>query len=184
MPVEQHAIHIQETTEDLPPKFKKSHYAIGSFLILLGILFIFKKVGLIEITWPLILMATGFVSLVQARLNRSSGGVSPGIFLVCLGLIFLADGKNWIEGGVTQNWPLVILALSLSFLGTASIVEDRRKHWSPGLILLAFGGFLLVVEYGWIKWGALNEVLSWWPILLIIAGIWFMFRKKRHKYTD
>lgn len=176
MPVAQHASHNQDTATRQPTRFKRNKSAVGVALILIGILFALKQAGLIEVTWPLILMAIGFISLAGAWLTRRTDVVSPGIFLLLLGLIFLADGKQWIDGGGAQNWPLVVVALGFSFIGSASVDENRRKHWYPGLILVGSGVFLLIVEYGWITWGVLNEVLAWWPVLPIIAGIWLLLR--------
>lgn len=178
MPIEHHAIHNQDTAVLQPTRFKRNRSAVGVALILFGIIFALKQVGLIEVTWPLILMTIGFISLAGAWLTRSTEGVLPGIFLLLLGLIFLADGKQWIEGGGAQNWPLVVVALGLSFIGSALIDHNRRKQWSSSLILVVSGVFLLVVEYGWITWGVLNEVLAWWPVLPIIAGIWFLLRRR------
>ncbi|MCB2197966.1 hypothetical protein KQI63_01085 [bacterium] len=175
MAVEQHAIHIPKTESVHLEKAKRSHLTFGVALVLLGILFLVKQVGLIEITWPLILMVIGVSSLAESWLNRSTTGVFPGIFLMLLGLIFLADGNNWISGGVTRNWPLVVLALSISLMLSPIVKQSRRRASHPGVILLAAGFFLLVVEYNWIQWWVLNDILRWWPIVLLVIGAWYLF---------
>ncbi len=178
MPIEQHAIHITDAKPASRVRPNRSRIAFGLALVLLGILFLVKQFGLIEITWPLILMVLGGSSLAGSWLSRNTSGLLPGLFLVLLGLIFLADGNDWIRGGVSRNWPLVILALSVSLLILPILKRERQRNWNPGIILFAAGFFMLVVEYGWIKWGGLNDVLIWWPILPIVTGIWFIFRKK------
>jgi len=179
MPIEQHALHIPEPEKAPPIKVKRSHIAFGVALVLLGILFLIKQVGLIEITWPLILMIIGGSSLVESWLNRSTAGVFPGIFLLLLGMIFLADGNQWVTGGVARNWPLVILALSLSLMVTQISLRNWSTNWKPGVIILVVGMFLLVVEYNWIQWGFLNAILRWWPIVPLLIGAWFLFRDAR-----
>jgi hypothetical protein len=56
------------------------------------------------------------------------------------------------------------------------VKRDKSRSWSPGLILLAAGVFLLVVEYNWIQWSLLNNVLHWWPTVLLLVGAWFLFQ--------
>ena len=51
-----------------------------------------------------------------------------------------------------------------------------QKNWNPGLSLLAVGAFLLVIEYDWIQWDLLNNILHWWPVVLLLVGAWYLFK--------
>ncbi len=172
----------RDEEHDLPvQRWRKRHrYTFGIALVLLGVLFLLKFTGLIEFTWPLILLVIGSAILVETWLNHRSGGVFPGILLCLLALIFVADNNQWVAGGVTRNWPFVVLAVGLSFLISAPFVQAQRKNWIPGVIVLAAGGFFLLSEYEWIQWGVVSEVLKWWPSVLIIVGIWYLFHNPSH----
>lgn len=178
MAVKQHALHIPESKEAPDPEHieKQSHIAFGVALMLLGILFILKQIGLIQVSWPLILLIIGGAILVEAVLFRTMARVFPGIFLTLLGIIFLADSNGWISGGVTRNWPLVVLALSVSMIVAPLVKRLGHRNWNPGLSLLAVGSFLLVIEYDWIGWDLLNNILHWWPVVLLLVGAWYLFK--------
>jgi hypothetical protein len=179
MDEEQNVSQNQEPKKTVLYLDKKRHYTLGIILLILGVFFLTERMSLIEFTWPLILLVIGIVSLVEAWLSRRSEGIFAGILMTFLGLIFMADGLNWITGGVSRNWPLVALALSLSFLISAAFVKEGKKHWIPGFVLLAIGGLFLIAEYGLARRGLMTNFLEWWPFTLFVVGIWLLLRKPK-----
>ena len=160
----------------IPSWGRRRFYTLGIALIFLGVLFLIEKFGLIVFTWPLILMVTGISSLLEAWLNRRTGGVFPGVFLTLLGLIFLGEETGWISGGVSINWPLVILALSISSIIMALVTKERLKFWISGAVLFFSSILFLIVEHEWTASEIVNNYLGWWPAVLILAGIYLVYR--------
>lgn len=96
----------------------------GSFLFLLGLIFLLYEIGVIDPlneTWPLILIVLG-ISFVMIFLIRPQdwGVLIPGGILVVLGLIFLLRNYRYISwdavGDILQWWPLILVAMGVGLL--------------------------------------------------------------------
>jgi hypothetical protein len=104
------------------------------------------------------------------------GAIGAGLWLIAIGLVFLV--KDWAGWSWGQAWPLFIVAG-----GTATLVS-RILHRRD----LDVGSWSLVWPLAWIGIGlvvlsattgnlglSLGEVVRrWWPVALILVGIWFL----------
>ncbi|MDA1297713.1 MAG: DUF5668 domain-containing protein [Chloroflexi bacterium] len=93
-----------------------------------------------------------------------------GIILVTLGVIFLLDtldvfGKDTSLAG--DFWPLLIIAVG--FVGWS----QRGFSFELGPVMVIAVGALLLA-------GNLTDgdVWQFWPVLLIIVGLWLVFRRR------
>lgn len=162
-----------------PVRRRRSRPSLGIALILIGLLFFGKELGIIYFSWPLILILVGLSLLVEAILKKKSSSVFPGTLLFLLGLIFWADDIYWLHGSVSSNWPLILIALGISF--SASYLAEpssNRGALVPGGILIAIGGLFLLTEYRVFRLHHIFYYLNWWPILLILVGTWLLVRKR------
>jgi hypothetical protein len=95
---------------------QKAHITAGSFLIMLGLLFLGKKLGLIHgldlsRLWPVILLIIGFGKFFGPREDNESRG---GLWLMFLGSLFLAHTFRLMT--LDRSWPLFIVAGGVSIL--------------------------------------------------------------------
>ncbi|MBZ0264256.1 DUF5668 domain-containing protein [bacterium] len=146
-------------------------------LIALGFIFLIEEIGLIDFSWPLILMVIGAAVLTESLINRSHSGVFPGSFLFMLGFIFLADQMWWIHGGVGDNWPLILIALGISF-SLSAYAEKIKGPLIPGGILFGIGLIFLLAEYRLIEWGIVGNMLRFWPVILIGFGVYLIVKRR------
>jgi hypothetical protein len=146
-----------------------SNYVLGMFLILLGILILLIQLNRIdwENFWPFILIAIGLLFILGFFLNRRNYGLlMPGsIFLIVGGLFLYMTQSSWRE--MEYLWPTFILAPGIGFLLMFLFGEAHNKLWVPGVILLAFS-----VAFYARAW----DFLRYWPILLIVIGIYLIVR--------
>ena len=65
-------------------------------------------------------------------------------------------------------------AINQRFLGGRSEPEEDAAVESPiwGGILAVFGVLILFNNLGWLD---LDRLARWWPILLILVGVWFVY---------
>ena len=79
---------------------------------------------------------------------------------------------------------LDLLGLGAGFVGIwlLSLVLKLRSHWwplVPGLVLLAVGGARLYRHFALIPPPVMIAVRTWWPVLLVVAGVWILVRALR-----
>jgi predicted membrane protein len=90
-----------------------------------------------------------------------------GIILIIIGIGFLLGQFNvWnFTEIIAVWWPSIIIAL-----GIYRIATDRPSLWF-GLLVFIFGAMLQADHLDLLPWGFWN---SFWPVLLIFAGIWLI----------
>lgn len=97
----------------------------------------------------------------------------PGLILIALGLIFLAD--NYFPFRFLNNWwALFILIPAVSNLSRARHRYRAAGTWTAGARSALIGGLIL----GMVAFIFLFE-LSWsffWPVVLIILGVGLLLR--------
>jgi len=98
--------------------------------------------------------------------NRTLG---IGIFIILLGLVFLLNQLNLIPyyiADVIFSWPMIIIAF-----GVYNLMFTQSRTF--GFILLVVGGFFLLPEIVDLPY---NFRRSFWPVLLILVGLFIIFR--------
>ncbi|MCT4589205.1 MAG: cell wall-active antibiotics response protein [Carboxylicivirga sp.] len=95
-----------------------------------------------------------------------------GIFLIAAGLILLIGNLGYFPyyiEDVLFSWPMIPIAIGLFNL--------IKREYTAAIILLAIGTFFILPELFY----SLNfrDVFKFWPLLLILIGGMFFFRKRQ-----
>jgi len=168
---------------------KKINYVFGLFLLFIGVLLILSNFGVIEIVWenlwPLFLLIPGIVFELSYFIYRKDdgnrGGIEdfPGSGLLVLGGILITYGLlflvNVIYGWhLMENlWPIFLLGVAIGLL-QAYLFGRREKYLLiPVGILGVISLFFLINNLFFIHFGLLAG------ILLVIIGIWIIFKKAK-----
>ncbi len=147
----------------------------GLILILIGVLLLVHKLTPYSFRWdrvyPLILIAVGVLIFVSVIGKRDKGSVFFGTFLFLLGAFFLLRNYDIIPYYyVREVWPIILIILGLSFF---SVFIAKPSDWGvliPALIFLFFGGIFLLRRLHIIYWNVWDNVINYWPLILIIIG--------------
>ncbi|PLT32371.1 LiaI-LiaF-like domain-containing protein [Bacillus sp. V5-8f] len=153
----------------------------GTLLIGFGLYF-FLEESRIEIfpgffTWPTLLCIVGLAFLSQAYGGKDHEAILPGVILFGFGLHFhIADKYNiW-----PHNIGIFILIIALGF-----ILKARRTNSGmlQGILLLVIAISSLFYDKV-ISWLGILETgvstgLKLWPALLVAAGLYLLFIKKK-----
>ena len=103
----------------------------------------------------------------MSRANR--GGLFWGALLTLLGLIFLLNNFNLMPARVVEWWPILVLVGGL-WLISQGLAQRRGGELTGGTVLLATGGFWLLVNFG-----RMDQHL-FGPVLLIALGLGLLLR--------
>ena len=159
---------------------KDQRYFVGITLIGFGIYYYlqFAEAKTLEFlhTWPMLFVIVGIGFLTQAYKGKSHDLILPGMVITGFGLHFLLANQFSI-------WPnelgVLILAIALGLL-----LQAMKKGNSKllGIIVLLLAIFFIFyekftfVETTFEKMSSL--LTNFWPILLVLVGIWALYRKK------
>jgi len=109
-----------------------------------------------------------------AKPYRSHKGNRPllGLILVLIGVILIADNSGMIPYSVSRiiiSWQMLLIVIGLFNLAKRAV--------TPGLILIAIGGFFLLPRISGVPD---NIVYNFWPAVLVIVGLVFLMDRTRH----
>ena len=111
--------------------------------------------------------------------KESQGKIGFAILLVLAGIILLAFNLELIPliyKPILISWQMLLVVL-----GIAALI---KRHFVNAIILISVGGFFILPVIGQsfpeVLNGTLNNAQNYWPVLLIIGGILFLFKKNDH----
>jgi len=158
---------------------------LGITLICIGALFILNKADIFSFSWPLILIVIGIAIFAGASPGKRRDSVFPSSLLVLLGLSFLIQQSHWFYRGFADGWPLFMISVGLAFI-FAYLAQTNKGTGLliPGGILTGLGTLFLLAENRIIDWHGLWKIFNWWPVILIVLGLWLLLRKNPSKKTD
>jgi hypothetical protein len=155
---------------------------VGWFLILLGVVLLL--INIFQITGSWVLLAVGGAFLAWYFESRNYGLLIPACILLGLGLASVLEGfRPWY---FDADWTL--LWIGFSFI--AIYLVDRFTWHQSSSWPLWPGGILVIIAvwqtrwfediFDWIWWSFLAD---WWPVLIILWGVWLLRRRRVHPST-
>jgi hypothetical protein len=157
-----------------PPRFGGNSNILPIALIVLGALFLFSPFALGDIFGSAIVLIIGLAFLYVYSQTRNFGFLVPGAILTGLGTGIVVETMSSSSGWVP-------LGLGLGF---CAIWFLHRAHWwalIPGGIIALAGVQDIISSNGWMRevWPNWNyNGGSWWPLLLVLAGIWLIASRR------
>lgn len=159
----------------------KQHTFSGILLIGLGLYFLLKEFEIPIVThfysWPTILMIIGVALLLHSYITNEYESIMSGAILLGLGVHFhgLYYYSFWIN-----HWGIFPLIFGIAFLLK---YQKTKKGIIPGLLLVSGAIFAIFVSNkpGWFYWVTLmvNFIETFWPLLLVIFGLYLLFFRKK-----
>jgi hypothetical protein len=157
----------------------------GFFLVALGILFSLQSLGLVgdfwSFSWPLILLfiSVGFhlgFFLSGAR-KQQAGLLVPGGILFVLSILFMFEEMTgWSFSDNT--WPIYLFAVAFGLFELWLFGGRSFGLLIPIFILSCLGTVFILQNL------LPFNILSFWPVLLIIVGLFLIFAKSNDSSKD
>ena len=155
----------------------KINYLFGLFLLFIGVLLILANFGVIEIVWdnlwPLFLLIPGILFELSYFIYRKDAGLLvPGGILITYGLLFLV---NAIYGWHLMDnlWPIFPLGVAVGLFQLYLFGGREKGLLIPVGILGAVSLFFLINNLLFVDFRFLAG------ILLVVIGIWVIFKKSK-----
>ncbi|WP_368659095.1 hypothetical protein AB3Z07_08870 [Metabacillus halosaccharovorans] len=157
----------------------------GVCLIGLGLFFSLQSFGLIgnlwSVSWPIILL---FVSVgfhlgffLSGGKKQQAGLLVPGGILFVLSLLFMFEEMtNWSFSGFI--WPFYLFAVAFGLFELWLFGGKEVGLLIPIFILSGLGVVFLIQNL------FTFNILSFWPAILIIIGLFLIFGRGRHHSKD
>src|SRR3954454_12738637 len=161
--------------------------AAGIVLVGLGVLFLLWQ--LLSPTGALPLLILGGIFTGVAFSSGVRGFVVPGSLMLGLGSGVLAGAILGHLSGA-YGGAAVVGGLGLGFWVIPVLDAMRHPHiggfeWAriPGTILLGIAGFLALLGTASVAARTLGLLFHYWPLLLILGGLWLFFAGRRRGGT-
>lgn len=159
---------------------KKQHLFTGYLLIGIGIFFLLRQFKIPIITdfysWPTFLIIIGLAFLIYSFKVKDYDQLFTGTFLLGLGIHFhgLKYYSFWID-----HWAMYLLiigiALFIRFLKTKK--GFLQSVIISGIALIMMYSSFIPESFAWVN-QIFYYVEKYWPVALIIIGLYFLRRKK------
>lgn len=154
----------------------------AAILIGLGLLFLLMNFAPSLDLGQLVLIGLGGVFLVAAFLTRSPGLVIPGCILsgIGVGVWLIGSGPAW-EG--LDNGAVILICMGVGFAAIMPLTRlvGGQPHWWPLIPGGILGGIGLLMTFGEAGLSLLEQIGRFWPVVLILIGLFILLRGGRPK---
>ncbi|HPB47789.1 MAG: hypothetical protein KBG82_00770 [Spirochaetes bacterium] len=143
---------------------------LGIILLILGVLLLLSYMYNWKIElWPYSILVLGIFFFIMAGKTNPDLYI-PATMLILSSLFFIYNiFTNWQNHN--KLWPSYILMVSISFF-VATFLGKQKSFLAGAFILLIVSLCLFFVAF---------KVLTFWPVLLIILGLWIILDKNIFK---
>lgn len=171
-------MNAQNSVKNSLSHARRNRIISGFVLILLGGLFLLNQMIEIPSVGKLFLPGLGLVFLVWGMITRTGGLLVPGGILAGIGAgVYLMETLP-LEGEQDAGVFLLAFGGGFALITLLSLFFSTEKHWwalIPGSILVTIGA---AVYAGGTALKVLETAGKFWPVLLILIGVWVIFRRR------
>lgn len=158
---------------------KKQHTLFAYLLIGIGLFFLLRELKLPILTdfysWQTLLIIVGLAFLIHSYTTKNYDNLFAGTLILGIG-IHLHGTEHysfWID-----HWAVYVLIVGLSFMVRAA---KTKKGFVTGVLFIAIAVLLifsinLPAYFDWI-YRIVDFLERFWPIVLIIMGVYFLKKK-------
>lgn len=161
---------------------KRSSIVAGLIMILVGALFLlinlFPNVAArldVARQWPLIIVALGGLFLLGALLGTPPLAM-PGSIVTGIGGILYYQNLTGNWASWAYIWTLIPGFVGIGIILTNLLGARTRSQFREGGRLLVISAVLFVIFSAFFN--GLGGLGQYWPVLLILAGVWLLFRNR------
>lgn len=162
---------------------KRNDLAGGIVLVGLGLFFLAGRLVNLD-NWALLFLpALGAIFMIWGILAREGGLMIPGGIISGIGWgSYLIAGPYAVDSGLDEGGLfMIIFGLGFMSITLFSLIFARQTHWwalIPGGIISGIGATIM---FGGVFLDALEFLGNFWPVILILIGIYVIFQASRSK---
>lgn len=159
---------------------KKKNAFSAYLLIGIGVYFLLRQLKIPILTdfysWQTLLIIVGLALLIHSYTSKNYQNLFTGTIVLGLGIHFhgVAHYSFWID-----HWAVYLLIVGIAFIVR---YVNTKSGLFPGVLLIAFAIIMifsiqLPIWFDWI-YIVINFIEKFWPILLIVLGVYLLTKKK------
>ncbi|MCA9932190.1 MAG: hypothetical protein KC419_27085 [Anaerolineales bacterium] len=162
---------------------KRNDLAGGIVLIGLGLLFLVGRIVNLDNWGLLFLPALGAIFMIWGILAREGGLMIPGGIISGIGWGSYLIAGPWALDSALDDGGLFMIVFGIGFMSITlfSLIFAHETHWwalIPGGIISGIGAAIM---FGGVFMQALELLGTYWPVILILVGIYVIFQAGRGK---
>lgn len=158
---------------------KNRNSFIAYLLIALGVYFLIKQLDLMFfrpfIGWPTMIAVIGLVFLLHSYTARQDNSLFIGVILLGFGIHFHGS-QNYIFW--YDHWSIYTLIVGIAYF---VLFLKTKKGFIKAIILLSISIIMIfsISLPSWFKgiFGVIDFIETFWPVILIGLGVYFLWRK-------
>ncbi len=158
----------------------RSNLAVGIMLILIGGLFLAMQLMpnlgnwfWSTFDWPFVIIGVGIFLLIFGLIAGSPGMSIPASIVTGIGGILAYQNATGNWESWAYAWALIPGFVGIGVMLSSLLGEGGREGFRSGLTLVFISSILFLIFSSIM--GA-NPLGAWWPILLIILGLWLLIQ--------
>lgn len=162
---------------------KRSSIVGGLIMILVGAFFLLLQfsptlAGQIDFTrqWPLFIMGLGIFFLLSALLGTPPLAI-PGSVMTGLGVILYYQNATGDWASWSYIWTLIPGFVGIGTIVMGILGRKGKHNMREGLRLITVSLVMFVVF--WAFFHGLGMIGRFWPVLLIMVGVWLLTQRRR-----
>ncbi|QDI91048.1 hypothetical protein EPH95_07500 [Salicibibacter halophilus] len=129
-------------------------------------------------TWETLLIWLGLALSMDGFFSKAGSALLPGIFMIGIGVHFHAIA-------LYPNWPNNIGILA-AFFGIACMIaflRTQKDFLFVGILSICIGALFLFFEPAVERIAEASDSFSFiWPLLLLVLGVFLLFRRKKKRH--
>ena len=164
-------------------KERRSDLVFGIIMLLIGAWFLLAQFNLVpglnkimnvQYQWPLIVIGVGVFLFLLGLLVRAPGMSVPACIVGGIGgiLYYCNSTGNW--GNWSFLWTLIPGFVGIGVLLSTLLGGNERGGYREGLRLILVSAILFIIFV--MIFSGQVFFLKYWPVLVILAGIWIIIQ--------
>lgn len=167
-------------------KRSRSNFVVGWILILMGIVLLasqlipeLKSWLELDYAWPLIVVAVGVFLFILGLITGAPGMAVPACIVGGIGGILYWQNAtgNWTSW--SYLWTLIPGFVGVGIIISGVLSGEIRSSMREGFTTILTSAFLFIIF--WLFLGGSAFGLEYWPVLLIIFGLWILVKQVFHR---
>jgi hypothetical protein len=162
-------------------RYRRSNLAVGFILILVGVWFLAVQVlpnlqvwFNLTFSWPLIVIGAGVLLLLVSLLAGEAGMAVPACIVGGIGGLLYYQNLTGNWGSWAYAWTLIPGFVGAGVILSGLLANRPRRALGDGLNLIVISLVLFLFFAAFL--GGLNLLGPFWPILIILLGLWLIIR--------
>ena len=152
-------------------------FIIGLLFMSLGVIFLIgssDKISTVSVFFSFFFMASGITcAIFSIRLNKRSLYMFFAAFFIMLGLFVFLSALQIFPIKFSKAWPVFSIFSGIALIpsGWHRFGILKKQYLVPAIAFIILGAVLLIFSFDLVPFSLFHFVLTWWPLLLVLAGL-------------